>query len=81
MIRVQDLHTFNILGGPVVKALFSDMGTAGSIPGRGAKTPQASEPKNVKQKQCCNKMNKDFLNSPHQRLMYKKERKALLVLT
>lgn len=60
MIRVQDLHTFNIPGGPVVKALFSDMGTVGSMPGRGAKTPQASEPKDVKQKQCCNKMNKDF---------------------
>lgn len=32
MIRVQDLHTFNIPGGPVVKALFSDMGTVGSMP-------------------------------------------------
>lgn len=60
MIRVQDLHTFNIPGGPVVKALFSNVGTEGSIPGRGAKTPQASEPKNVKQKQCYNKLNKDF---------------------
>ena len=60
MIRVQDLHTFNIPGGPVGKALFSDVETAGSVPGRGAKTPQVSGSKNVKQKQCCNKLNKDF---------------------
>ena len=33
---------------------------ADSIPGRGAKIPQASQPRNRKQKQYCNKVNKDF---------------------
>ena len=39
----------------------------GSIPGRGTKIPHASWPKNqnIKQKQCCNKVNKDFKNGPH----------------
>ena len=39
------------------------------IPGRGAKIPHASWPKiqkNIKQKQYCNKFNKDFKNGPHQ---------------
>ena len=40
----------------------SNAGGAGSIPGRGAKIPHASQPKNqnIKQKQYCNKFNKDF---------------------
>ena len=47
-------------GGPVVKTSPSSAGGAGSIPGRGAKIPHASWPKNqnIKQKQCCNKFNK-----------------------
>ena len=47
----------------------SNAGGAGSIPGRGAKFPHASWPKkqNVKQKQYCNKFNKDFKNGPHQK--------------
>ena len=55
-------------GGPVVKTLSSNAGSAGSIPGRGAKIPHASRPKNqnLKQKQYCNKFNKDFKNGPHQ---------------
>ena len=63
MIRVQDLHTFNIPGGPVVKALFSDMGTVGSIPGQGAKTPHASwtkNPKYSKKKEKKKKKEKNF---------------------
>ena len=34
----------------------------GLNPGQGTKIPHASEPKNqnIKQKQCCNKFNKDF---------------------
>ena len=49
-------------GGPVVKTLPSNAGGAGSIPGRGTKIPHASQPKNqsIKQKQYCNKFNKDF---------------------
>ena len=37
-------------------------GGAGSIPGQGAKITHASQPKtqNIKQKQYCNKFNKDF---------------------
>ena len=36
------------------------------IPGQGAKIPHASRPKNqnIKQKQYCNKFNKDFKNGP-----------------
>ena len=45
----------------------SSGGGAGSIPGWAAKIPHASWPKsqNVKQKQYCNKFNKDFKNGPH----------------
>ena len=41
----------------------------GSIPGQGAKIPHASQPKNqnIKQKQYCNKFNKDLKNGPHQK--------------
>ena len=40
----------------------SKVGGAGSIPGRGAKIPHASQSKNqnIKQKQYCNKFNTDF---------------------
>ena len=49
----------NLPGGP--------SGGVGSIPGGGAKIPQSSGPKNqnIKQKQDCNKFNKDFKNGPH----------------
>ena len=52
----------NFLGGPVVKISPSTAGGEGSIPGQGVKIPQASRPKNqnIKQKQYCNKFNKDF---------------------
>ena len=37
------------------------------MPGQEAKIPHASWPKtqNIKQKQYCNKLNKDFKNGPH----------------
>ena len=56
-------------GGPVVKTSPSNAGGAGSIPGQGAKIPHVLQPKNqsIKQKQCCNKFNKDFKNGPHQK--------------
>ena len=46
----------------MVRTLSSNTGGVGSIPGWGAKIPQASWSKNqnIKQKQCCNKFNKDF---------------------
>ena len=39
----------------------------GSIPGQGATIPCAQHPKNwnIKQKQHCDKFNKDFKNGPH----------------
>ena len=50
------------------------------IPGQGAKIPHASRPKNQnikKQKQYCNKFNKDFKNGPHQKKNLKKMRAEL----
>ena len=46
----------------MVKTLPSSAGGAGSIPGRGAKIPHGSRPnnQNIKQKQYCNKFNKDL---------------------
>ena len=59
----------NFPGGPVVKTSHSNTGGEGLIPGRGAKIPYASRPKtqNIKQKQYCNKFNKDIKNGPHQK--------------
>ena len=52
-----------------VETLPSNAGGLGSIPGQGVKIPDASWPgnQNIKQKQCCNKFNKGFKNSPHQK--------------
>ena len=54
-------------GSPVIKTSPSNAGGAGSIPGRGAKIPYALWPKkqSSKQKQYCNRFNKDLKNSPH----------------
>ena len=51
-------------GGPAVKTSPSNIGVVAWIPGQGAKIPHASQPKNqsIKQKQHCNKFNKDFKN-------------------
>ena len=45
----------------------------GLITGWGAKIPQASQPtnQNIKQKQYCNKFNKDFKNGPYQKIFKK----------
>ena len=55
-------------GGPVVKTSPFNAGCEGSFPGWGTKIPHASWTKNkyIKQKQYCNKFNKDFKNGPHQ---------------
>ena len=65
----QELAERDFPGSPVVETSPSNAGVVGSIPGRGAKIPHASGPKNqnIKQKQYCNKFNKDFKNSPHQK--------------
>ena len=49
-------------GGTVIKTLSSNARDVGLIPGWGARIPHASQPKkqNIKQKQNCNKFNKDF---------------------
>ena len=62
-------------GGPVVEILPSNARSAGLIPGWGAKIPHALQPKNqnMKQKQYCNKFNKDFKNGPHQKIFKKKK--------
>ena len=64
-------------GGPVVETVPSSAGGAASIPGQGAKIPHALWPKiqNIKQKQYCNKFNKDFKNDPHQKKNLKKIKK------
>ena len=58
----------------MVKALPSNAGGAGSIPGQAAKIPHASQAKtqNIKQKQYYNKFNKDSKNSPYQKKIFKK---------
>ena len=65
--RVKGMHSFksylrDVPGSPVVKTSPSNAGGAGLIPGGGAKIPHASWPKNqnIKQKQYCNKFNKDL---------------------
>ena len=49
-------------GSPAVKTLISNTGSVDSIPGQGAQILHALGPKtqNIKQKQYCNKFNKDF---------------------
>ena len=60
-------------GGPVVNTLPSNAGGVGWIPGWGVKMPHTSGPKtrNIKQKQYCNKFNKDFKNSPCWKKIFK----------
>ena len=53
-------------GGPGLETSPSHAGNVGSIPGQGAKNPHGLEPKsqNTKEKQYCNKFNKNFKNGP-----------------
>ena len=55
-------------GGPGVGTSPCSAGGAGSIPGQGAKISHASRPKNqnMKQKQYCNKFNKDLKQKTHE---------------
>ena len=58
----------------MVKTSPSKAGGVGSIPGQGVKIPHASGPKNQnrKQKQYCNKFNKDLKkNGPRQKFFKK----------
>ena len=57
----------------MVKTLPSSAGSAALIPGQRAKIPHALQPEkqNIKQRQYCNKFNKDFKNGPHQKIFKK----------
>ena len=70
-----DMNLRDFPGGLVFRILPSSAGGAGSISGRGARTPHASQPENqnIKQKKYCNKFNKDFKNGPHQKSLKKKK--------
>ena len=59
-LKIAEVRDFP--SGPVVKTLPSNAGGVGLIPGRGAKIPYALWPKkqDIKQKQYCNKFNKDL---------------------
>ena len=64
----------------MVKTLPSNAGGVGSTPGRGAKIPHASGSKNqnIKRKQYCSKLNKDFKKMVHiKKNLKKKKRKKL----
>ena len=60
-------HSWDFPCGPVDKTLPSNAGVVGSIHGQAAKIPHAFWPKNqnIKQKQHCNKFNKDFRKGWH----------------
>ena len=69
-IKLQSKHVVgNFPGSPMVKTSPSNGAGTGSIPGWRAKMPRASRPKNQnrRQKQYCNKLNKDLKNGPHQK--------------
>ena len=61
-------------GGSVIKNSPSSARRARLIPGQGTKIPHASRPKhqNIKQKQYCNKFNKDFKTDLDQQNLKKK---------
>ena len=72
--REQNSISRDFPGGPVVKTLPSSAGGVGSIPGQEVKIPQdptglvAKNPKIYnRQKQYCNKLNKQFKNGPHKK--------------
>ena len=66
----------------MVETLPSNAGGAGSIPGQGARIPHGLRPKgqNIKQKQYCDKFNKDFKNGPHQKNLLKKPQKQKKII-
>ena len=66
--KTSESHTsWDFPGSPVVKTLPSNARSEGLITGQRAKIPHALWPnKNIKQKQYCNKFNKDFKKGPQQ---------------
>ena len=59
-------------GARVIDTMLSSVGGEGLIPGWRRKIPHANQ--NIKQKQYCNKFNKDFKNGPHQKVLKKKRK-------
>ena len=59
----------------VLQTLLYNAGGVGSIPGQGARIPITLGPKNqhIKQKQDCNKFNRDFKNGPCKKKILLKE--------
>ena len=59
-----------------LRLCISNAGGTGLIPGLGAKIPHAlwAEHQNIKQKQYCDKFNKDFNTGPHQKNLKKKKK-------
>ena len=66
----------------MVKTLSYNAGSPGLISGRGAEVPHASRPENqnIKQKQYCNKFNKDFENGPHQKKKKKLKKNTMCAI-
>ena len=77
-MAVQKVKHRDFPGRPGVKNSPPSAGGEGSIPGRGAKIPYASRPKNqhIKQKQYCNKFNKDFKKMVHIKKKKSKKKKS-----
>ena len=65
-------HT-DFSGSPVVKTVLSNAGSAGSIPGQGPRShmPHSQKTKSMKQKQYCDKFNKDFKKWPTSKTLLK----------
>ena len=69
--------------GPMVGTSPSSAGGVGSTPGQGVKIPHTLGPKNqnTKQRQYCNKFNRDFKNGPHQKINRNGSRKKKKIKT
>ena len=75
-LLLKRIELMDFPGGPVVKISSSSAAGVGLIPFQGTKIPHALQPKkskNIKQKQYCNKFNKDFKNGPYQKKILKKK--------
>ena len=70
----QNSTSWDFPGSSAFGILPSKAAGVGSMPAWGAEIPHAQQPKNqnIKQKQYCNKFNKDFKNSPRQKNHKKK---------
>ena len=70
----EEIHKGDFPGGPVVKTSPSNTGGEGSIPGGELRSHMVRGQK-IKQKQYCNKFNKDFKNGPLKKKTLKKKKR------